>query len=111
MEILFVGSIIQWNYKKLRVKHEHVRLLMNKIQPTSYNIGRKYEFYAIIQPDQRSKRGIAITSALAATLWFLVVIYIARSFAKSYPSTPFLSSPKILLMATRKRVTLSTPTG
>ena len=51
-------------------------------------------------------------SALDATLWLLVVIYIAISSAKSDPSTPFPSDPNILLIATRKRVTLnSTPCG
>ena len=47
-------------------------------------------------------------NGLDATLWLLVVIYIARSSAKRDPSTPFHSSPNIPLIATRKRVTLST---
>ena len=36
-------------------------------------------------------------------------MYIARSSAKSDPSTPFSSSPNIPLIAIRKRVTLITP--
>ena len=46
--------------------------------------------------------------ALDATLWLLVVMYIVRSSAKSDPSTPFLISPNMTLIATRKRVTQST---
>ena len=48
-------------------------------------------------------------TTLEATLWLLVVMCIARSPAKSDPSTPFPSSPNISLIALRKRVTLSTP--
>ena len=44
--------------------------------------------------------------ALVAILWFLVVMYIARSSVKSDPSTPFPNSPNIPLIVTRKRVTL-----
>ena len=44
-------------------------------------------------------------NALVATLWFLVVMYFARSSAKSDPSTPF---PNIPLIVTRKKVTLCT---
>ena len=45
-------------------------------------------------------------SALVTILWFLVVIYFARSSAKC---NPFPSSPNIPLITTRKRVMLSTP--
>ena len=47
-------------------------------------------------------------SALVAILWFLVVIYIARWFAKSDSSPSFPSSPRMLLIVTRKRFTPST---
>ena len=47
--------------------------------------------------------------SMAATLWFLVIMYIARSYAKSVLSTPFPKSPNIPLIATRRRVALSTP--
>ena len=47
--------------------------------------------------------------ALAATLWFLVVMYISRSSANSDSSTTFPNSSNIPLIATRKGVTLRTP--
>ena len=37
-------------------------------------------------------------NALDAALWFLLVMHIARSSAKSDLSTPFLSSPNITLI-------------
>ena len=40
--------------------------------------------------------------ALAASLWFLVVIYIARPSTKSDQSTQFSNSPRVSLIATRK---------
>ena len=43
-------------------------------------------------------------NVLDVILWFVVVIYIVRSSAKSHSYTPF---PNIPLIATRKRVTLS----
>ena len=46
---------------------------------------------------------------LEATLWLLVIMYIARSSAKSDPPTQFPCSPNIPFIATRNRVTLSTP--
>ena len=51
-----------------------------------------------------SKLLVTPCNTLEASLWFFVVMYIARSSAKSVPSTPFLSYPNILLIATRKRV-------
>ena len=47
-------------------------------------------------------------NVLVVTLWFLVIIYIARSSAKYDPFAPFSSSPRMLLISSRKRVTLST---
>ena len=64
--------IILWNCKALRTKHEEVRLLMNKFQPSCIclqeiilekvknNLGREYKFYAIIPLDQKSKGRVAI---------------------------------------------------
>ena len=52
---------------------------------------------------------IAPCSSLVATLCFLVVIYITRSSAKSDSSTPFPNSSRMLLIATRKQILLSTP--
>ena len=48
-------------------------------------------------------------NGLDVTLRFLVVIYIAKSLAKSDPSTPLPNYPNIPIIATKKRVTLSTP--
>ena len=51
-------KIVQWNCKGQRARHEEVRFLMNRHQPScivlkklmldinKYNLGREYEFYA-----------------------------------------------------------------
>ena len=64
--------IVQWNCKGLRVRHEEVKLLINRSQPSciclqevmlenvKYNLGREYEFYAIFLQGQRSKGGTAL---------------------------------------------------
>ena len=52
---------------------------------------------------------VTACSALIVTLWFLIVICIARLSAKSDPSTVFTSCPKVPLIATKKWITLSTP--
>ena len=51
---------------------------------------------------------LIICSAVVATLWFLVVIYIALSSAKSDPFTQLHKFPKMANITTRKRVTFST---
>ena len=59
-----MSSIIQWNCKGLRARHEEVRLLMNKIQQEVMLENIEYEIeieYATIPPGQISKGGTAIT--------------------------------------------------
>ena len=51
-----------------------------------------------------SKLLVTLCNALNATLWLLVVMHIARSSVKSDPTIPFLSSPYIQFIASRKRV-------
>ena len=57
---------------KLKVRHEDIRLLMNRLQLSyiflkevvlknvKYNLGREYNFYATVLPGQRSKGGTAV---------------------------------------------------
>ena len=65
-------KIVQWNCKRLRARHEEVRLLMNRHHPScvclqevmlennNYNLGREYEFHAAVPLGRRSKGGTAI---------------------------------------------------
>ena len=52
---------------------------------------------------------VTLYCTLVVILWFLIVIYIARLSTMSDPSTPSSSSPRVLLISTRKRVMLSSP--
>ena len=60
----------------------------------------------LLSANHASNLLVAPCNALNATLWFLVVMCIARSSIKNDPSTPFTSSYNIPLIATRKRHTL-----
>ena len=66
-------------------------------------LGEKISSFSAAHP---SNLLIIPCNALEATLWYLVVMYIARLSAKGDSSTPL---PNILLIATRKRVMLSIP--
>ena len=65
-------TIIWWNCKGLRARHEEVRLLMNRFQSSciclqevmlenvEFNLVREYGFYETFHPGQRDKRGAPI---------------------------------------------------
>ena len=67
-----MSRIVQWNCKRIRVRHKEVRLLMNRFQLSciclqevilenvKYNLGREYDFYATSTLGQRSKGGTAV---------------------------------------------------
>ena len=55
------------------------------------------------------KEHVILHNALVAILRLRIVVYIVKLSAKSKPSTPFLSSPRIPFISTRKRIKLNFP--
>ena len=92
LSVIFIGSLFLF---LLFINNMFTVLLVEKVSPLS----GAYAFNLLV----------TACSALAVTLCFFIVIYIARSSAKSDLSTPFSSSPRMALIATRKRVIICIP--